>query len=101
MSTTIQKPVNRRPSTIVRSQRKADLGLPPEFPLFPHASGRWAKQIRGKRYYFGKIADDPKGERAIRLWLDQKDTLLADAKVVVPVQTPPEAMTVAPNDDAR
>lgn len=48
-----------------------------DFPLFPHATGRWAKKVRGKFHYFGKIADDPKGEAAILLWLDQKDDLLA------------------------
>jgi integrase len=48
-----------------------------DFPLFPHATGRWAKKVRGKLHYFGKTADDPKGEQAIRRWLDQKDNLLA------------------------
>lgn len=49
----------------------------PDFPLFPHATGRWAKKFRGKFHYFGKIADDPKGEAALELWLDQKDDLQA------------------------
>jgi integrase len=48
-----------------------------DFPLFPHRNGRWAKKVRGKFCYFGKWADDPKGESAIALWLDQKDELLA------------------------
>jgi len=45
--------------------------------LFPHATGRWAKKVRGKFCYFGKIADDPKGDAALILWLEQKDDLLA------------------------
>ena len=49
----------------------------PDFPLFPHRNGRWAKKVRGKFCYFGKWADDPKGEAAVTLWLDQKDDLLA------------------------
>jgi integrase len=49
----------------------------PDFPLFPHASGRWAKKVGGKFAYFGKIADDPQGKAALELWIQRKDDLLA------------------------
>ncbi|MCH8042239.1 MAG: tyrosine-type recombinase/integrase [Planctomycetes bacterium] len=47
------------------------------FPLFPHATGRWCKKVRGQFCYFGKVADDPEGVAALDLWLEQKDDLLA------------------------
>ena len=46
----------------------------PDFPLFPHASGRWAKKVRGKFRYLGKIADDPEGVAALEMWLERGDT---------------------------
>ena len=61
-----------------KGTRKPAPGKPhPDFPLFPHATGRWAKKVKGRFHYFGKVADDPKGETALALWLEQKDDLLA------------------------
>jgi hypothetical protein len=52
----------------------------PDFPLFPHQAGYWAKKVKGKLHYFGKIAADLKGEAALQDWLDEKDALLAGRK---------------------
>ena len=63
----------------------------PDFPLFPHAAGYWAKKVKGRLVYFGKVATDPKGEAALDLWLAQKDDLLAGRK---PRAKRPEEATV-------
>lgn len=52
----------------------------PDFPLTPHPTGRWCKNVQGKLHYFGRIEKDAKGEAALELWLDQKDDLLAGRK---------------------
>jgi integrase len=52
------------------------------FPLYPHASGRWAKKINTKNHYFGKwqgeAADSWKG--ALELYQQQRDDLHAGRK---------------------
>lgn len=61
-------------STATKPTKKSD------FPLYKHPSGRWYKKVKGKFCYFGKVSDDPKGEKALVRWLDEKDALLAGRK---------------------
>jgi hypothetical protein len=46
----------------------------PEFPLYAHATKRWAKKVHGRTLFFGKW-DDP--QAALQNWLSQRDDLLA------------------------
>lgn len=46
----------------------------PDFPLYAHASGRWAKKIKGKLHYFGPWEDWP---AALAKFQQEKDDLYA------------------------
>jgi integrase len=49
-----------------------------DFPLFRHPRGYWAKKVKGKTYYFGKVDADPDGKAALERWLADRDSILAD-----------------------
>lgn len=74
--------MNQHHSTLAKlyAKRKQKPRRPPGFPLFCHSNGQWAKKVRGKLVYFGKVADDPTGIKARDLWLEQRDDLLAGRK---------------------
>jgi len=65
----------------------------PDFPLRIHkGTGYWCKKIRGRVYYFGKVADDPKGQAAEEEYERGKDDLKAGRE---PRDKPTEGLTIA------
>ena len=68
------------------SKPRADL------PLFPHATGRWAKKIKGHLLYFDYCKNDPKGEKALADWVTEKDYCLLHGKRQPPARA---GLTVA------
>lgn len=60
----------------------------PDFPLFPHANGHWAKKVRGKLHYFGPWAD-PEG--ALARWDADKGDLLEGR---TPARATEEGLTI-------
>lgn len=49
----------------------------PAFPLLKHPNGQWYKGIKGKRYYFGALADDPQGTQALVEYAERLPGILA------------------------
>lgn len=77
-----QTSVSRKTSRSGGATPKQGVKKPrPDFPLWAHPSGRWCKKVRSRFFYFGKIEDDPKGVKAIKLWREQQEDIYAYGEV--------------------
>src|SRR5271170_2486433 len=86
-----------------RSRKAADRPKKPypDFPLTPHASGKWMKKIRGKIHYFGTWAKRVDG-KLVRIegdgWEEALELYKADAEALHAGRTPrvkSDGLTVA------
>lgn len=66
-----------------------------EFPMFPHASGQWAKKIKGKLWYFG-IWEDPDAAFAkYSEWIHEIHAGRDPRRTGVAKQVYPDSLTIA------
>lgn len=82
MTNSTRQSASRKPNTEVVKYRSSAKKLGgaklKNFALSIHkGTGYWCRKVRGRVYYFGRVADDPKGQAALHQWLEQKDDLLA------------------------
>lgn len=64
----------------------------PDFPLFAHDSGQWAKKIRKKLHYFGSWRKDREGKAALDAF-EKEWPYLKKGETPPPV-APPDAFTI-------
>jgi integrase len=76
-----------------KSTGRGSRGKPsPKSTLSIHkGTGYWCKKINGHVYYFGRVADDPKGTAALEQFLKEEADLRAGRE---PRDTDPNALTV-------
>ncbi|HUE74870.1 MAG TPA: tyrosine-type recombinase/integrase, partial [Pirellulaceae bacterium] len=49
-----------------------------DFPLWVHQGKQlWTRKIKGKFHYFGRVESEASKQAALKLWLEQRDDLLA------------------------